>query len=1002
MMRSVPGRVSSPAFIGRRVQLDALRGALADLDREPRRVVLVHGEAGIGKTRLLDEFSRSVSEQPVGDRPIRVLRGTCVELGGGELPYAPILDILDALAKDSAIPGESAAIQSLRDELGGAGPSERISSGRGRIFVGIRDLLVSAAGTADVIVCIDDLHWADRSTLELLSFLSTRVAAARVLFVFAYRSDEIHRHHPLRPVLAELERGVVAADISLESLGHADVRDQLGAILGAPADGPRFERIVALADGNPFHVEELAVLDLDARALPRSLRDVLLARLDRLDDAVLDLLGTAAVIGRDVDEGLLAAVAHVPEGDVRAALRQAIEHHVIEPAPDGRRHRFRHALLREAVLGDLLPSERIGLHRQIGEALEARPELAASSPAAAAAELAYHWSEAGDTVRAFPALVEAGRRAQAAHAWTEASDAFERAATLARAGAGPLEAIDRAELLMRSAWLANFAGDLRRGLALARAAVAADDGVDPRRSGALLTWLGSLASDAGEFELAVPANERAVELIPADPPSVERALAVDGLAGRRMIANRCLEAIELVDEAIAFYRAADAPGRLGKALGCRAMSTSALGRVEETRAAVDESMGIFADLGDDWAYEAAGMAMNDAFALYVIGDFDRVPTIVDEAMARATALGSERGWAIWLEPSAAIAAFVTGDWRAAAERLDRFRGDAEAGFPLLDTVFMDAQLAAGRGDRARVTALGSNVDVPTHDWYAGQFARLSAVAALWDGDARAAAAEAESALSAMSGQEEFPSLVEILKTAVQAYSGLAERHRASRAPADAEAATGRAAELARDAASLAAGTYLAGASSTPWMRAVAVQVGAEAERAAGRSDPATWGAAATAHAEVGTVPDVAYCRYRQAEALLVRGDSIAAGVALREAHAIALRVGMTPLVGWVETMARRARLQLDVPPDAQDRTLPNAPPDPWGLSQREREVLALLGQGHTNRQIGEVLFISGKTASVHVTHILDKMGVSSRTEAALLDGRSAMTIADGQAGPVGD
>jgi DNA-binding NarL/FixJ family response regulator len=111
---------------------------------------------------------------------------------------------------------------------------------------------------------------------------------------------------------------------------------------------------------------------------------------------------------------------------------------------------------------------------------------------------------------------------------------------------------------------------------------------------------------------------------------------------------------------------------------------------------------------------------------------------------------------------------------------------------------------------------------------------------------------------------------------------------------------------------------------------------------------------------------------------------------------------MTPLVGWVETMARRARLRLDVPPDAQDRTLPNEPPDPWGLSPREREVLALLGQGHTNRQIGEVLFISGKTASVHVTHILDKMGVSSRTEAALLDGRSAMTIADGQAGPVGD
>ena len=550
---------------------------------------------------------------------------------------------------------------------------EHISSGRGRIFVAFRDLLVEAAGEADVVVGVDDLHWADRSTLELLKFLSTRLASARVLIVLAYRSDELHRRHPLRPVLAELERGAVTADVSLEPLGSGDVRDQLGAILGAPADARSLERIVTLADGNPFHVEELAALDVDARELPRSLRDVLLARLDRLDPATLDLLGPAAVIGRDVDEGLLVVVSDLPEDEVRIALRQAIDHHVLESAPDGLRHRFRHALLREAVLDDLLPSDRKALHRRVAQALEVRPELAAPSPAAAAAELAYHWSETGDAAKAFPALVEAGRRAEAAHAWTEASEACERAASLAAAGAGSLKPINLAELWMRSAWLANFAGDLRRGLTLARTAVAADDGADPRRSGALLTWLGTLASDAGDFALAVSANERAVELIPAEPPSVERARAVDGLAGRRMIANRCLEAIELVDEAIPVYRAVGALARLGQALGSRAMSTSALGRVEETRAAVDESLRIFAELGDDGAYEAAGMAMNDAFALYVIGDFDRAPTLVDEAMTRATALGSERGWAIWLEPTAAMVAFVTGDWRAAAKRLDRFR-----------------------------------------------------------------------------------------------------------------------------------------------------------------------------------------------------------------------------------------------------------------------------------------------------------------------------------------
>ena len=242
------------------------------------------------------------------------------------------------------------------------------------------------------------------------------------------------------------------------------------------------------------------------------------------------------------------------------------------------------------------------------------------------------------------------------------------------------------------------------------------------------------------------------------------------------------------------------------------------------------------------------------------------------------------------------------------------------------------------------------------------------------------------------GTEEVPSLTDIHKTAVQAYADLAERHRASRSPADAEAAAGRAAELAGAAASLGAGTYLDGAESTPWMRAIATQVAAEAGRAAGHTDPVAWETAATAHAAVGTLPDVAYCRYRQGEALLGKGDRGAAMTALGEARSIALRVGITPLVDWVDALARRGRLTLDAPKVAADRDLPHESADPWGLSPREREVLALLAEGRTNRQIGEALFISGKTASVHVTHILDKLGVSSRTEAALLAGRSTIEV----------
>jgi DNA-binding CsgD family transcriptional regulator/tetratricopeptide (TPR) repeat protein len=584
-------------------------------------------------------------------------------------------------------------------------------------------------------------------------------------------------------------------------------------------------------------------------------------------------------------------------------------------------------------------------------------------------------------------MLEAGRTAEAARAWTEASDALERAAALAATGAGSLAPIEIGELLMRAAILADFAGDLRRGLDLGRAAVDADDGADPRRSGVLLNTLGTVANDAGDFDLSVSANEQAILLIPAEPPSVERADAVATLGARRMILNRNRDAIELVDDAIAFFRTVDQPGLLGAAMAVRGLASASLGRADEARVAVDESLRIYGGLGDDAAYEALEIITNSAFALHVLGDFDRVPQLVDGAMAYAAEIGDERGWGIWLEGTAALTAFVTGDWAVAAERSRRFTADSDAGFPLLDTVMMEAELAAGRGDRRRVEALLTGTpDTPTHQWFTGQFARINAVAALWDGDAGAAATSIEAALATMATQDEVPSLTEILKVAVRSYTDIAERRRATRI-GDIAAAMSRATELAADVASLVDGTYLEGARSTPWMQAIGAPVAAETGRAEGRSDPQAWASAAAAHAAVGTMPEVAYCRYRQAEALLTAEDRSGATAALVEAVELARRIGMVPLVGWIETIARRSRLSIEASVHVTVN-LADEPHDPWGLSPREREVLDLLGEGRTNRQIGETLFISEKTASVHVTHILGKLGVSSRTEAALLAGRS--------------
>ena len=404
---------------------------------------------------------------------------------------------------------------------------------------------------------------------------------------------------------------------------------------------------------------------------------------------------------------------------------------------------------------------------------------------------------------------------------------------------------------------------------------------------------------------------------------MERIDAISNLAGRRMIANRCREALDLGDEAIEICRAIGAPAHLATALACRAICAASLGRVEEARAALDELMAIYDTIGDEGLWQAGEIVTNGAFVLYLVDDFEAVPGFVDAAMARAAEIGAERGWSVWLNSTAATSALATGDWNAAAQRLEMFGSDADAGIPLMDALAVEAELAAGSGDRARTEELLAGAyDAASRDWFSGQLARIRAVAALWDHDPQSAAQHAEEALRIMSGQEELPSLADILKTASRAYADLADGERAGRRRAAADVAVHRVVELARDAAALASGTYLDGGSSTTRMRANAAQVAAEQARADGRPDPMSWGAAAAAHEGVGTLPDAAYCRYRQGEASLEIGDRGAAADALAASAQIATRVGIMPLVRDIELLARRARVSIDAGAARQTRVPP--------------------------------------------------------------------------------
>ena len=430
-MTTMPGRTASKAYVGRRAQLDALRQALVDVGKSRGHVVLVGGEAGIGKTRLLAEFEALVAADPPAGRSVLVVHGSCSGAAAGSLPFLPILDLLDGLVASGRV---TDTVASVHADLAGSSGDASSPGPRSHTFLGFRDAVVVTAADVDLVLVVDDLHWADRSTLELLTFVAPRLGDARVMLVGAYRSDELHRRHPLRPVLVELEHAGSLAHLRLESLSPEEVAAQLEAIRG-PCSLPRT-------------LPGLSSSRTGTRSTSRSSRTG-----PRRHQAPAGTPGRAR--GPPLSPVRSGAGGAVGRGGHRAGRRaRAPRRHrrdpsdghrgraprerpatVIPPTPDGRRYRFRHALLSEAVREDLLPAERNALHRRLAAVLTARPELGAESPAGAAAEIAHHWTEAGDRANALPAWIEAGRSAGAAHAWQESASAYEQALSLAAAGA---------------------------------------------------------------------------------------------------------------------------------------------------------------------------------------------------------------------------------------------------------------------------------------------------------------------------------------------------------------------------------------------------------------------------------------------------------------------------------------------------------------------------------------------------------------------------------------
>ncbi len=363
-------------MIGRTAELAELEAALTDAAAGRPSLVFVAGESGVGKTRILDEAARRT--KLAGGR---LLSGDCVELGEGELPYAPIVAALRPLARDGH-PALDALPDGARTELtrllpGLGRPSlppvetEDVGAAQSRLFEALLSLLEELGSEHAVVLMIEDLHWADRSTRNFLTFLSRSLCRERVLVVGSYRPDELHRRHPLRPLLAELERGEHARRIELAPLSRAELAEALGDILGAPPDAELVDRLYARSEGNPLFAEELLAAGLDGRgALPPTLREALMLRIEALPPPAEELLRLLAA-GQRMDHELIEAASGLEPREVREALREAISSHIVTANENGF-YGFRHALLREVVHDDLLPGEHADLHRAIALALEER------------------------------------------------------------------------------------------------------------------------------------------------------------------------------------------------------------------------------------------------------------------------------------------------------------------------------------------------------------------------------------------------------------------------------------------------------------------------------------------------------------------------------------------------------------------------------------------------------------------------------------------------------
>ncbi|GAA1800723.1 LuxR family transcriptional regulator [Agromyces neolithicus] len=993
-------------MIGRDADLAWLNQRLDEVRAGAPFTVIVGGEAGIGKTRLIREFQAGLPDD------VRLLAGQCVDLGSVAAPYAPVKTAVRTLISEEgaervleAVGPGRVALVALLPELAASDPVTALSAtppvgpqsssgvATGQLHEAIAVLLETFSRARPIVFVIEDLHWVDAATLALLRFLTRALGSSRVLTVLTYRTEDVTRGHPVRDFLSEAERDRWVERRELGRLTKAQVRKLAKSLIvdEAPSNSA-LETVFRRSDGVPFFVEELVGIDgcRDEGFVPDTLRELLLARYERLPEPAQELLRLISTGGVRVSHALLSEVYTGAADELDAAARQCVLYGVL--TIEGDDYAFRHALVREAVLSDLLPGERARFHARYAAAYE---QAAAAGTRRLAAEISYHWLGAHDAARAFPATMQAMREARAAAAYATAAQLGERALSLWDVVPDPVSAagMGKLELMGRTASHLRNAGEGERSLALVKAALAEcprDDPQYPR----LLRDKGLYLANVGKPG-SVEVLEQALAALDArgdDGPSELRATTLTALAGRLMIDGRLDDAIEYADRALEVAEAIKSARYSSIATNIAGISRADRGDVEGGLAMLERARGL-AD-GDGAALLRYWVNASDQ--LYLIGRYPEAVALAEEGLAAARAQGVERSSGVILASNAVDPLFALGEWERAEKLIERalaldptapfavymqrariwgmlWRGDTERANELYRSVRptiaaimeVEMQTRLGAGRVATELAL-ANDDLPgawreARGIFHDKQRPLAGYALpyLW------AAARVVAAVRARRGSVTESDAAEI-DEAVPRFRSLLEQ--LAYWPTHAVWAPLFEAELA--AAVEGAGAGVPGTDIAAWRSAV------EAVAA-----PAAPGFLAP------------YALLRQGEAELAAADRAAARTSLQAALELAETGGVTAVHDRVARLASTAGIALDgvgggaglavaaggiagsVASDADVLAAAE-------LTARERQVLELLAEGLSNRQIGERLFISAKTASVHVSAILRKLGAATRTEAA--------------------